>query len=67
MQPDHIQLVDVLMMGSGTYPPLLVLLSCDNDDLSLSEGQLIIIIGLTPVDGFYAANFTLYLHNREGT
>lgn len=55
------------MMDRGTYPPLLVLLSCDNDDFSLSEGQFIVVIGLTVVDGFHAADFTLHLQSREKT
>lgn len=57
----------LMMKLSVTYPPLLVLLSSDDDDFSLSEGQFIVVISLTVVDGFHPPDFTLHLENMEKT
>lgn len=53
------------MKLSVTYPPLLVLLSSDDDDFSLCEGQFVIIVGLTVVGGFHPSDFVLHLENEE--
>lgn len=52
---------------ADTYPPLLVLLPGDDDDLPLSKRQLVVIISLTVVDGFHPADFTPHLQNRDRT
>lgn len=50
---------------ADTYPPLLVLLPGDDDDLPLSKRQLVVIISLTIVDGFHPPDFTPHLQNRD--
>lgn len=40
-------------------PPLLVLLSRDDDDLSLDEGQLVVVVRLAVVDGLDPTTFAL--------
>lgn len=52
---------------ADTYPPLLVLLPGDDDDLPLSKRQLVVIIGLTLVDGFHPPDFTPRLQSRDRT
>lgn len=55
----------IMMKMSATYPPLWVLLPCDDDDLSFCEGELVIVVGLTVVDGFHSADLVLHLQNTQ--
>lgn len=49
----------------ATYPPLLVLFSCDYDHLSLHEGQFVVVVSLAVVDGLHPAGFALALHTEQ--
>lgn len=50
----------------STYPPLLVLLPCDDNHFPLREGELIVIVRLAVVDGLHSPHLVLPLQDRNG-
>lgn len=50
----------------GTYPPLLVLLPCDDNHFPLHEGELIVIVRLAVVDGLHSPHLVFPLEDRSG-